>query len=111
MEEQVSTAGAVHGGETAAFLQEGEDDSSGEGLIESLQREEAQPVRAVERAVEEAPAKSEVRDEVLDDLLQEEEQDVHQAPNTDVPDAPSGVDSSLIEGLIEDDDDRKDQGS
>ena len=75
MEEQVSTAGAVHGGETAAFLQDGEDDSSGAGLIESLQREEQQPLRAVEREAEQAPAKAEVRDDVLDDLLQEEEVD------------------------------------
>ncbi|MCH2160826.1 MAG: ABC transporter ATP-binding protein [Phycisphaerales bacterium] len=113
MEEQVATAGAVHGGETAAFLQEGEDESIGEGLIESLQRDEDTPVRAVEQKAEQAVSNGESveRDKVLDDLLHEHEEEKPEVPGTEVPDAPSDVDTSLIEGLVDDTDKKKDSES
>ncbi|MHC4100101.1 MAG: hypothetical protein ACYSW1_04350, partial [Planctomycetota bacterium] len=60
-QEQIETAGVVHGGATASFLQAGE--GVGEELIEQLVSEEPAPSVREEAPVEQAPA--EPRDEVL----------------------------------------------
>ncbi len=104
-QEQILTAGAVHGGETAAFLK-GEDER-GEALIESLTSDRPH----VERA-REAPARPEAhpRDEVLAELIKEPSEPRESAPAAPIPEAPADVDSSVIEGLLGDgrkDDDRE----
>jgi ABC-2 type transport system ATP-binding protein len=112
-QEQVATSGALHGGETAAFLRA--EPSEGEALIESLMEDEELGPRAravpVERgAGQEVPAEAPT-DEVLADLLHEEEEEEPAAASagTDAPpDTPEDVDRSVIDSLLseEDEDER-----
>jgi ABC-2 type transport system ATP-binding protein len=109
-QEQVATSGAVHGGETAAFLRA--EPSEGEALIESLMEEEepeprarAVPVARAEKRREEAEAPTE---EVLADLLGGEEETEPAAAARDEPAAPPetprDIDRSVIDSLLSDDD-------
>ena len=100
--EQVATVGVVHGGPTASFLR-GED-ARGEQLIESLTREEKEPVRIRPAAAAEAPKPP--GDEVLADLLAEESnQAAGPADQADVaPKSPQDVESSVIDALLGGDD-------
>ena len=108
VEEHVVNEGAVHGGETAAFLRD--DEEEGDVLIESLQREGAQaPDRAVERTTKEPEKVSKPEsDKVLSELLDETKQNPA-APDvqTEVPETPQDVDAGLIEGLLADDEDEE----
>jgi len=107
--EQVETSGALHGGETAAFLQaERDGEAEGEALIDSLLRERrAEPAA---RAVEQAPAAPEaeeqrVREDVLAGLVREpQEAPPDRARETvEAPESPDDVDSSMIDSLMTDD--------
>ena len=113
IEEQVETAGAGHGGETASFLKDEEEAATGASLIDALENDTDEPQRSVEtvRASPEQTAASDSRDEVLEDLLEDKtEKETRSTPSTEVPDKPSGVDSSMIDGLLGDDD-AKESGS
>jgi ABC-2 type transport system ATP-binding protein len=107
MEEQVSNAGAVHGGDTAAFLRK-EADSTGDALIDSLQTEgDQEPLRSVEKIAsrsKEGPDGSKARDQVLDSLLDSPQPAAPEHPTTEVPDAPGDVDSNVIDDLLGGDD-------
>jgi ABC-2 type transport system ATP-binding protein len=112
--EQVATSGALHGGRTASFLVD-EPQSDGSELIRELTSGSAEPVaRAVEvgrDAGSTAPAGP--SDEVLADLLSGErgEQEQRSAPATaPLPAKPADVDASVIEGLLDSDDARRDGG-
>jgi ABC-2 type transport system ATP-binding protein len=97
-QEQIETAGVVHGGATASFLQAGE--GGGEDLIEQLVREEPAPAVREEAPVEPAPA--EPRDDVLEELLAEEAAPEKAAAVTaaPAPETPANVDSSVIDSLL-----------
>ena len=113
IEEQVETAGAGHGGETASFLKEEEEAATGASLIDALEHDSDEPQRSVEtvRASPEVDTAADSRDEVLEDLLDDKPQaESRSKPSTEVPDKPSGVDSSMIDGLLGDDD-AKESGS
>ncbi|MHC4141435.1 MAG: ABC transporter ATP-binding protein [Planctomycetota bacterium] len=97
-QEQIETAGVVHGGATASFLQAGE--GVGEELIEQLVSEEPAPSVREEAPVEQAPA--EPRDEVLEELLAEDAAPDTAAafPAAPAPETPAEVDSSVIDSLL-----------
>ena len=107
MEEQVANAGAVHGGDTAAFLRS-DADSTGESLIDSLQTEDAQvPLRSVEKIAAPKDAVKDgvkARDEVLDSLIESHDSSPPEKPSTEVPDTPGDVDSNVIDDLLGGDD-------
>ena len=107
MEEQVANAGAVHGGDTAAFLRS-DADSTGESLIDSLQTEDAQiPLRSVEKIAAPKDAVKDgvkARDEVLDSLIESHDSAPPEKPSTEVPDSPGDVDSNVIDDLLGGDD-------
>jgi ABC-2 type transport system ATP-binding protein len=101
--EQVATSGAMHGGQTAAFLR---GEGAGEELIESLVREEV-PEKPHGRVLEVAatrPREEKVRDEVLSQLVggrkpgQAAQPRAREAGRT--PEAPKDVDRSLIDSLL-----------
>ena len=100
VEEHVVNEGAVHGGETAEFLRD--EEGEGDVLIESLQREEPEaPAKTVQRTTEKSKPKTASTDEVLTDLLEEKPEEPAAAQQkTEVPDTPDNVDSSVIEGLL-----------
>jgi ABC-2 type transport system ATP-binding protein len=115
-QEQVATSGAVHGGETAAFLRA--EPSEGEALIESLleerqpeMRARAVPVEPSEGAAETAPPPT---DEVLAELLHEdsEEPKAEAVPARPAapPQAPQDVDRSVIDSLLSDEDEGEEEG-
>ncbi len=96
-QEQVQTSGAVHDGQTAAFLR-GEQSKEGEGLIESLVQsvDSAEPETAAgERPEQEAP-KSQTED-LVEKLVASEDEDEPghdpQAKRDDRRDAPTPADS------------------
>jgi ABC-2 type transport system ATP-binding protein len=97
-QEQIETAGVVHGGATASFLQAGEHE--GEQLIEQLVSEE--PAARVREEAPAVPAPAEPRDEVLEELLAEESAPETAAafPATAAPETPADVDSSVIDSLL-----------
>ncbi len=106
--EQVETSGAVHGGQTAAFLRDGDDAvelTEGDRLIDTLTREE-EP-ESTSRAVEVDEQLAQTADDAGDDVLQEligssdtdEPAAVEVVEDTDVS-APDDVDSSVIDSLI-----------
>jgi len=113
--EQLETSGAVHGGQTAAFLRDG-DAGAGEGeeLIESLVQDKPDVAGPAVLKTTEPPetpaAEAEQRDDVLADLLEEETPPpARPAPDPkklapDAPDAPIDVDQSVIDTLLDDDD-------
>ena len=107
MEEQVSNAGAVHGGDTAAFLRS-DADSTGEALIDSLQTDNVDaPLRSVEKVAAPKDAvkdSGKVRDDVLESLIESEQAPAPEKPSTEVPETPGDVDSNVIDGLLGEDD-------
>ena len=108
--EAEETSGALQGGSTAAFLS-GEEESTNEGssLIEALENDSEKPVaRATERhvSVEGRDAAAKTKDKaVLEDLLEDRSptDTAQEKPATDVPNAPQGHDSSMIDDLLGDD--------
>lgn len=100
--EQIATSGALSGGETAEFLRA----SEGEGLIDSLTRDQPEVVRA--RAVEHGAAAAEAaqrqKDEVLESLLKpkqvDEERPIRAVEKTAMPERPKEVDESVISSLL-----------
>lgn len=103
-QEQVATSGAIHGGETAAFLR-GEE-AEGDSLIDSLVAEaDAAPVREVSREVERvAPEQqaAEEREGVLADLMDDEPEPPPVArPAAPMPEKPSDVDDAMIQSLLD----------
>lgn len=110
-QERVATAGAVHGGQTAAFLR-GDGQTEGAQLIDALVREEPKrekAPRAVERPQEPTPASTGPAEDVLEDLVQPEAPAEPAAPPQ--PAAPSedkqagtpdDVDRSVIDSLLGD---------
>ncbi|MFK7961389.1 MAG: ABC transporter ATP-binding protein [Phycisphaerales bacterium] len=105
-EEQLATSGAMHGGDTAAFLR-GED-AGGDQLIDQLVEgaTAAAAVKVVERTVQGEAAKAEraaesARDELLGDLLEPEAPAPARAvERADAPAAPKDVDASVIDSLL-----------
>ncbi len=99
-QEQVETAGVVHGGATAQFLRA--QDTSGDDLIESLVREQADMGQdIVELSAEREPDSP--REEVLAELLTETpdgSSEREPAPARAAPEPPVDVDASMIEGLM-----------
>ncbi len=109
--EQVATAGAVHGGATAAFLRA--EEAEGEELIDTLvqgERSEASRAVEVDRSAEKAPEKTE---DVLTDLVRDESTAPAprvRAVEAPLPKSPEDVDTSVIEGLLDEgrgDDERR----
>ncbi len=101
-QEQVETAGVVHGGATADFLRA--DEASGDELIESLVREQpdTSPETAQQLAGSQAD-KTAARDDVLAELLTETSPASPKktpSPARPAPEPPADVDTSLIEGLL-----------
>ncbi len=97
--EQIETAGVVHGGATASFLQAAA--AEGERLIEELVRPEPEPgVREAAPATAEPEAPQ--RAEVLEELLAGEPaaKTTEPAPAAPAPEAPADVDSSVIDSLL-----------
>jgi ABC-2 type transport system ATP-binding protein len=96
--EQIETAGVVHGGATASFLQA--EEHEGERLIEELVREE--PVPIAREAAPAEPAPETPRDEVLEELLADEaaRETAPAAPSAPAPEAPADVDTSVIDSLL-----------
>ncbi len=107
-QEQISTSGAMHGGETAAFLKA--EDEEGDRLIETLMSDQPTDTRqAVE--VTRDDAQSEQAEDILGDLMEPDEKpavpkarEVRSAPS---PQAPGDVDSSVIDSLMDDESDDK----
>ncbi|MBX3374833.1 MAG: ABC transporter ATP-binding protein [Phycisphaeraceae bacterium] len=95
--EQVATSGAMHGGETAAFLRAEETD--GRRLIESLVAGEEPPPQAPRPA---APAAAPARPEVIEKLIAKAPQE---RPAASEKTAPRGtgrpVDDSVIRSLLD----------
>lgn len=115
--EQVATSGALHGGETARFLR-GEA-GEGEEVIGALLQDQAAPVRARAKPAA-AGAKSGTpqapRDEVLAELLDKPAPAPPTAPrprkaaapgSPGSPAPPADVDSSIIDSLLNPDDERE----
>ena len=102
--EQVATAGAVHGGATAAFLRaDGAEAGPGDAMIDSLVRgEEGELEPAARERVEETAGVDDGSDDVLDDLLRDEPAPAAE-PAAPIPNAPEAVDSSVIDTLLSDD--------
>jgi ABC-2 type transport system ATP-binding protein len=110
--EQVATSGAQHGGATASFLRA--DESTGEGLIDRLSREQAPaaPTMAAARPVPAAPGED-VLAKLMNDAPSPTNRLVDAASST--PAAPlRDVDDSLIRSLLLDegkaDGESKDRG-
>lgn len=99
--EQVATSGAMHGGETAAFLRA--EEQEGEALIESLVTARAEaPVRAAPASpAAPAPSESGPRREVLDELI--EKGTAPAEPKRPAAPEPPSVDRSVIDSLVDDD--------
>jgi ABC-2 type transport system ATP-binding protein len=108
--EQIETSGAVHGGETAKFLRAEDGEREGEGLIDSLLREdEHHPAQVAAPAAAAAAAASE--ENVLSELLEDEDEAPVRAVEVgDVPEAPEGVDSDVIDTLLETDEKGREGG-
>jgi ABC-2 type transport system ATP-binding protein len=105
VEEQVENTGAGRGGETAAFLRD-EDPEEGDGLIESLQQDEPEVRATLVEKTSPEEASREAHADVLSELVQEAPEE-SAVPSTEVPDSPDDVDSSVIEGLL---DEKKSEG-
>ncbi|RMH12048.1 MAG: ABC transporter ATP-binding protein [Planctomycetota bacterium] len=117
--ERASTSGAMHGGETAAFLR-GEEEAEGEELIARLVSDEPRPVdellaEAAAAASSSARGKQEHddglehRDEVIESLLKDDSESVPEPEEPEVaadPEKPtaSDIDRGLIDSLLDSDD-------
>lgn len=100
-QEQVATAGALHGGATAAFLRADGAAGEGDALIDSLLREHQRQAPLKAKPVE-APAAPQRRDDILDKLVSGEEvaKPVRAKEAAAAPEAPQNVDSSVIDSLL-----------
>ncbi|MHC4428498.1 MAG: ABC transporter ATP-binding protein [Planctomycetota bacterium] len=99
--EQIETAGVVHGGATAAFLQAAA--SEGDRLIEELSRPEPDLDGREAVPAAEAPVEAPQRDEVLQELLADQEPAPpapKPGPAAPAPEAPADVNWSVIESLL-----------
>jgi ABC-2 type transport system ATP-binding protein len=99
-QEQLETAGVVHGGNTASFLRA--EEARGDELIESLVTEHPEPEH--DRQVRADEDHDEVsRQEVLAELLTEspEQPAERSVPVMPAPEPPPDIDSSVIEGLLD----------
>jgi ABC-2 type transport system ATP-binding protein len=95
--EQIETAGVVHGGATARFLQA--EEGEGEALIEQLTRAEA--VRPAAEAAARAPSAPDEGEAVLRELMAEEREPAKPRPKpAAAPEAPADVDDSVIDSLL-----------
>ena len=108
VEEQAENAGAGHGGETAAFLRDAPPDE-GDGLIESLQRDEPDAASVEVQRSASGTAAPEPKDDVLRDLV-DEKPAAAAPPSTEVPDVPDDVDAGVIDSLLDDDSNSKEGG-
>ena len=108
VEEQAENAGAGHGGETAAFLRDAPPDE-GDGLIESLQRDEPEAASVEVQRSASGTAALEPKDDVLRDLV-DEKPAAAAPPSTEVPDVPDDVDAGVIDSLLDDDSNSKEGG-
>lgn len=108
VEEQAENAGAGHGGETAAFLRDAPPDE-GDGLIESLQRDEPEAASVEVQRSASGTAALEPKDDVLRDLV-DEKPAAAAPPSTEVPDVPDDVDAGVIDSLLDDDSNSKEDG-
>ncbi len=111
-QEQVATSGAIHDGSTAAFLQA--ENAEGSDLIEALS-EEREVTPAARIIKENALAAEQEQHEQLIAELMDEKASEH-APSSDSPrpgkpgkppEAPSDVDASVIDSLIQPEDERE----
>ncbi|MBY0262140.1 MAG: ABC transporter ATP-binding protein [Phycisphaerales bacterium] len=101
---KIATAGAQHGGQTAAFLK---GEAEGENLISALTAKDDAPIA---RAVEAAPARRGPDEGVIGDLLGKTKEPEPQAPSarptapgqpaTPARPAPADVDQSVIGSLL-----------
>ena len=101
--EQLATSGALHDGETAAFLR-GED-AEGDSLIEALVSEEAETERAKAKPVEAVkPDAESKREDVLSELVENDEPAPRAKPAEKKPvvKAADDVDTSVIDSLLGD---------
>ena len=98
--DKASTSGAQAGGPTAAFLRG--DDSQGTGLIEELAAAPAAAPKSAAPVAPAAPAAPVADRAVLDDLVSGKPSApaAAPAPRTATPDAPKGVDQSVIDDLL-----------
>jgi ABC-2 type transport system ATP-binding protein len=98
--DKASTSGAQAGGPTAAFLR-GEE-SQGEGLIKELAAAPAVAPKAASPAAPAVPAAPVADRAVLDGLVSGNSSApaAAPAPRTATPDAPKGVDQSVIDDLL-----------
>jgi ABC-2 type transport system ATP-binding protein len=99
-QEQVSTAGAIHGGATAAFLRA--EDAEGEQLIDSLVREQPEEeARAVERPAAGPREEHEEAKDVLSELVEPREAEpAPRAVESAAEPPPEDVDRSVIDSLL-----------
>jgi ABC-2 type transport system ATP-binding protein len=98
--DKASTSGAQAGGPTAAFLRG--DESQGTGLIEELAAAPAAAPKSAAPVAPAAPAAPVADRAVLDDLVSGKPSApaAAPAPRTATPDAPKGVDQSVIDDLL-----------
>lgn len=108
-QEQVATSGAQHGGRTASFLVESEA-AEGGALIEDLVTERPEPVgRSIEVGASRPAEPTGPRQDVLSDLLKDQNSAPAPRPKAPAPlQKPQDVDSSVIEGLLGDNDSGQD---
>ena len=106
--EAEETSGALQGGATASFLSTDESAGEGESLIASLEEErgQADPRMGERRTGEPGKTVEPVADTgVLENLLEQEEtKDPLEKPATELPHKPEDHDSSVIDGLLGEDD-------
>ncbi|MCH2152347.1 MAG: ABC transporter ATP-binding protein [Phycisphaerales bacterium] len=95
-EKKLATSGAAEGGETAAFLREAPDSTA---VIDSLVSAGEVPAMEVDK-VEAVASDDRVRDDVLEKLTGLDDAGPSQVSQGEIPEAPSNVDSDLIEGLL-----------
>jgi ABC-2 type transport system ATP-binding protein len=110
--EQIANAGAGKSGPTASFLNAAP--AEGEALIETLSSDALEAPAAVGVEKQSAAARKEVeadaaKDEVLEELLQNKDEATQpeSKPATDsIPETPADVDLGMIDGLLDDSDDK-----
>lgn len=95
--EQALTSGALHGGQTAPFLQ---GDAKGDVLIDHLLQDRSYQNQAEERTQESPKAHA---PEVLDELVKDKTKPENQVQEAKAEiDTPKGADSSVIDSLLDD---------
>lgn len=95
--EQALTSGALHGGQTAPFLQ---GDAKGDVLIDHLLQDRPHQNQAEERTQESTKAHA---PEVLDELVKDKTKPENQVQEAKAEiDTPKGADSSVIDSLLDD---------